>query len=103
MNLYLDNSNVIELRGLTNSATGVADTGATVAVTLYDPEGVAVSGGSWPLSMTHDSIGTYRATMPHDLSITKGLAYTARVSVAGSGGQIARFNCRVIAEERFCE
>jgi hypothetical protein len=44
MNLYLDNSNVIELRDLKNSVTLSADTGATVQVTITDAAGAEVSG-----------------------------------------------------------
>ena len=44
LTLYVANSNVLELQGLTNSATGVADTGATVTVTLKDRAGANVTG-----------------------------------------------------------
>lgn len=102
MNLYLDNSNVIELRDLKNSVTGNADTGATVAVTITDSAGVAVSGESWPVSMTHDSAGKYRATLSSDVALVADRLYVVLVKATGSGGQRGEWNCKVIAQDRAC-
>ena len=102
MNLYLDNSNVIELRSLTNSATAAVDTGATVTVTLTDAQGNEVSGQAWPASMAHVADGTYRATLEDDIAIVAGQIYKAVVSATGSGGQTGKWSCPVIAETRAC-
>ena len=40
LEIYIANNNTIELAGLTNSATEVVDTAATVECTLKDSEGV---------------------------------------------------------------
>jgi hypothetical protein len=103
MTLYIDNSNVIELRELKNSATGAADTGATVSVTVKDSAGDNVAGETWPVSLTHASGGTYRGTLSDAVELVEGAVYTSVVSVTGSGGQKAVFNCRVRAEVRRCE
>ena len=102
MTLYIDNSNVIELRELKNSATDAADTGASVSVTVKDSAGDDVAGESWPVSLAHASGGTYRGTLSSAIALTEGDVYTAVVSVAGSGGQTAKYNCRLRAEERRC-
>jgi hypothetical protein len=100
--LYLDNSNVIELAGLKNSVTGMADTGAAVAVTLLDSAGVAVVGETWPLTMSHANDGLYRVTLSHDIIISALSRYTAVVDVTGSGGEAATWRCSVTARTRVC-
>lgn len=101
--LYLDNNNNVELRGLKNNATDEVDTGATVTVTLYDKDGAAVTGETWPRLMTHVENGLYRVTLAETINISYKHTYTARVSCVGSGGEIGRWNCDVIAEIRRCE
>ena len=102
MDLYLDNSNVIELRSLTNSVTGVVDTGATVTVTIKDAAGTNVTGQTWPAAMSHDTDGTYRATLDPGMSIDYKHTYTAIVTAVGSGGETGVWKCPVIAEIRRC-
>jgi hypothetical protein len=102
MDLYLDNSNVIELRSLTNSVTGVVDTGATVTVTIKDAAGTNVTGQTWPAAMSHASAGTYRATLDAAMSIEAGRRYVVIVNATGSGGEVGEWNCKVIAVDRFC-
>jgi hypothetical protein len=103
MNLYLDNSNVIELRSLTNSVTGVVDTGASVSVTIQDASGTPVTGQVWPVSMGHDSDGTYRATLDSSINLIAGRKYTAVVTATGSGSEVGEWNCSVIAQDRLCD
>lgn len=103
MNIYLDNSNVLELRSLTNSVTNAADTGATVAVTLLDASGAEVAGQTWPVSMSHVSGGTYRVTLSSTIQLISGHVYTARVDAVGSGGEVGEWNCMLLAVDRACE
>ena len=86
--LYIDNHNVIEWQALTNSVTGVVDTGATVSATIKDSSGTEVSGQTWPAVMAHDTGGTYRATLDADLVLIPNRMYTALVEAVGSGGEI---------------
>lgn len=101
--LFLDNSNVIKMPLLTNSATGLADTGASMSVTLLDSSGTEVAGETWPVSMAHAGAGEYRATLASAITIAVGEVYTAKVVATGSGGQTGRWNCRLRAEERWCD
>jgi hypothetical protein len=103
MNLYLDNSNVIELRSLTNSVTDAVDTGATVTVTVKDASGNEIAGQVWPAAMSHVSAGLYRATLEDDISITPDRRYTVLVEATGSGGEIGAWSCQVIAQTRRCD
>jgi hypothetical protein len=100
---YIGNSNVIELQTLTNSATEVVDTGATVTVTMKDSAGEDVVGDTWPLAMTHVSAGLYRATMDDGLVLDHHDTYTAFVEAAGSGGEVGHWECDIRAENRKCK
>lgn len=100
--LYIDNSNVIKLEGLKNSSTGNADTGATVTATITDSVGNAISGETWPVTLPHDADGDYLYTLPPSVVLTKNRSYKAVVGAIGSGGEIGKWNCNVIAREREC-
>ena len=100
--LYVDNNNVVELSGLTNSITDVVDTGAAVDVTIKDRLGVDVSGETWPVAMTHVAGGLYRATMKDDLPLTAKDVYTVVVHAVGSGGEIGHWECTMKAQVRGC-
>lgn len=83
--IYIGNTSVIELQDLTNAVTELPETTATVTVTVYDAAGAQVTGETWPLSMTHISAGTYRATLPDDLVLTANRQYVAHVDADISG------------------
>lgn len=87
------NTMILELEELTNSVTGLADTGATVTATLYDSGGdeVATDSNGWPVTLSHVSAGTYRATLPHDIGVTAGKIYYAYVDVIGTGGAVGHW------------
>lgn len=103
MTLYLDNSNVIELRDLTNSVTGAADTGASVQVTITDASGIELSGETWPVLMAHAFAGTYRATLSSSINLVAGRYYRAVVEATGSGSEVGKWTCNVVAASRACE
>jgi hypothetical protein len=99
--LYIGNSNVVELQTLTNSVTNVIDTGATVTVTLTDTDGTEVTGQAWPTSMPHASPdGTYRATLEDDLVLVDTKKYIAVVDAIGTAGEVGHWEQKVIAATR---
>jgi len=102
--IYIDNNNVVELQGLTNDATDVVDTAATVTVTLKDSAGAEVSGQVWPAAMSlvseSPSTGRYRATLDADLALTSNRRYTAEIDATGSGGEIGHWEICVTAMKR---
>lgn len=100
MLIYLDNNNVIELQTLTNGITGVADTGATVTVTINDSTGTAVTGDTWPKAMSHNTGGTYQATLSANLVLTNNRKYTAVVDAVGSGGEVGHWELCLTARVR---
>jgi len=97
--IYIGNSTVLELQALTNAATDLVDTGATVTITLYDSAGVAVTGQAWPAPMSHVSAGTYRATLDHDLALVENRQYVAHID-ATSGGIVGHWELPVRAKVR---
>ena len=97
--IYIDNSNVVELTELTNSATNTAITNATVTVSLYDSAGVLVTGQSFPAAMSHVSAGTYRATLEDDLVVVENRQYVAHID-ASSGGIVGHWELPVRAKVR---
>lgn len=98
--IYIGNSNIIELQALTNAATDVVDTGATVTVTLKDSAGVNVVGQTWPATMTHDADGLYRAILEDDLAITVNGHYTAHIEAVGTASEVGHWEVAVKARTR---
>lgn len=87
--VYLNNHNVIELRGLTNQSTGEVVTDATVTCTLQDKNGTAVSGQTWPHTMgvviESPMTGRYRGTLDNDLDMKRNRDYYAVVTATADG------------------
>lgn len=100
LSLYDNNSNVVEWQSLTNSVTSAPDTGATVAVTIMDSDGVEVAGETWPKALSHVSAGTYRAILSEDIAIIPGQRYTLVFTAAGSGGAAGERVVVAVAEKR---
>jgi len=96
MLLYLDNTNVVELRGLIDSQTETAVTNATATVTLLDSAGTITAG---PISLTHDAGGNYFGTLSDDVSLTQGQRYTAKVT-ATVGTTVGTWNAPLVAINR---
>ena len=63
-------------------------------------KGNEVAGQSWPAPMVHDSGGTYRASLSHQLELTEGQRYTAKVHAVGSDGGVGQREVPVMALPR---
>jgi len=100
LTIFIDNNNTIELVGLTNSATDVVDTAATVTVTLKDSLDVDVVGQAWPATMTHIAAGLYRTTLDADLTLVHNANYTAYVEVVGTGSEVGHWELALRAKTR---
>jgi len=100
LTIYIANNNCIELTGLTNTATEVVDTAATVTVTLKDSLDVDVVGQAWPATMSHVAAGLYRATLDDDLALVHNASYTAMVEVIGTGTEIGHWELSLRAKTR---
>ena len=99
--LLADNDMIFEVRGLANEVTGSYLNAATVTCTLKDSGGAAVSGQSWPLTMSYvaSSNGIYRATLPYTLDLVANGRYTLELDVNGGAGLRGKWEipclCRV--------
>ena len=93
--IRLSSHNVIELASLVDEDSA-AVTGATVQATINDMAGNAVSGETWPLTLSHTTGGTYQGTASNSLSLTANKTYKV-VITANNGGVIRTFNHDVVA------
>lgn len=102
--LAVGNSNVVQLSGLKNAATGAYDNAAACSVVLYDAGGDEVDGQVWPAVMAYvpSSNGVYRATLSAALAIVEGHVYRAVITAAGAGGVVGAWEAEVLAYTRGC-
>lgn len=86
-NIYILNDTVVELRALKNAVTDEYVNDATVTVTIKDILGSAVTGLTFPITLTYvtGSNGIYRATLDKALSLSDGLSYFAEITAASGG------------------
>ena len=87
LEMFPDNTSIIELQDLTNIVTEEIVTDAVVTATLLDSKGDEVAGQTWPLTLSYVSVGIYRGVIEDDVEIVANRIYTAIVdaSVAGVG------------------
>lgn len=91
--IYIDSDNLLEVRGVINTATEEPINDATVEVTLYDvlPEdgGTALSGMTWPFELTYvtDTDGNYRGTLEDTLVIGDLTGGKLKVEIDGDSLQ----------------
>jgi hypothetical protein len=82
MSVYISNTNILEVRGLQEAISGDYVSNATVAVTVVDECGSAISGVSWPVSMQYvaGTTGDYRAVISNAAIFSPGKFYFAEIS-----------------------
>lgn len=85
--LWRGNTMVLELLGLKKQVDGSFANSASLAVTLQDADGVAVSGVSWPLSLSYvsGSDGNYRVEIPSAAAIEDAGNLIARITGSQDG------------------
>jgi hypothetical protein len=82
--LYLENDNLIILKGLKDSvAAGYLNT-AAVQLTVLDPAGIEVDGANWPQTMDYVSAseGEYRYVLPLEVVLEDYILYTLKITVS---------------------
>ena len=99
--LYIDNDLVVEVNGLQEPTESAYQNSATVTCTIQDRSGTAVSGVSWPLTLSYvaASDGIYRGTVDSTASFVEGAQYEA-VITAVSGTLDAKWTVPCIANTR---
>lgn len=98
--LYVGNDTIVELTGLTNSATGATVNSASASITLVDENDAPVDGMTFPQAMTALGNGAYSATLQDTLDLTPGLNYRLYVDVNAGSGLAASFALVLRARER---
>lgn len=84
MNLFIGNSNVVQLRGLRNAVTGQYINNATVAFSVLR-NGAAVSGGNGiPMAYVPGSNGNYAGVLPETASLNSTVHLVIITADAGS-------------------
>lgn len=99
---FVDNDLVVELLNLTDSTTGVVDSGATVTIeTITNKAGTEITGPTFPVSMAAigGTPGGYRALVPETASFKAGYTYTVDIK-AVSGASNGRWKPTVDAKIR---
>ncbi|MHC4997339.1 MAG: hypothetical protein ACYTGQ_20110 [Planctomycetota bacterium] len=103
--IYIGNDNILWVRALTDSVTGLPfDDANSVQVTLFDCEGNGVAGTPWPLpgAAVGDGTGDYYANLPDTLELTEHAEYTAQVEIDDGPDRHASFAIPLVALKREC-
>jgi hypothetical protein len=84
--VYVANTNVIELTGLTDAVDNTLISDAAVSFTIKDADGAEVAGQTWPAPMdavggTDGVPGLYRGIIEDDVEMVAGTLYVAHVEV----------------------
>lgn len=100
---YVDNDNILQLKGLQDINDNYINDAIVTLVTVNDNLDVQVTGQTFPVSMGYvaASNGVYQATMEDTLLLTHQSAYVAKVDVnAPTEGLQAHFELDFVARTR---
>jgi len=91
MQIFVGNTNLVELVGLTDPLTGTAIDDATVTVTVSDKDGDPIAGQSWPLTLSYvpGSAGDYRASIDAAAQLVEGQIYIVLFTATASQGVLS--------------
>ena len=108
--VYLGNSGLIEVTGVSDASTGDFINNATVTATLYDSlEGAIdsvvdnkVSGETWPITLDYvaDSDGNYSGGYSEAVAIEQNTFYYAAITVNAGTGRVGRWIIKVKGKVR---
>ena len=100
--IFVANNNLIELRGLRDETSGDFLNSATVTVTVKNAAGNAISGDTWPKTMTYvtDSDGVYRANVSYAADLAADATYTASITADAGAGKRAQWEMPLLAKTR---
>lgn len=102
--VYIDNTNIIEVRGLKSALEDEFIADATVRVTVKDSAGASVTGQTWPLTMTStdgtDPEGNYRGILKDTLVLTDGETYYAHVDANAGTDRIGHWEFAFVPKTR---
>ena len=99
--LYIGNNMTVALNELTQVATGLPVSDATVVeLTLKDNTGTPVAGQSWPEILDNVASGQFVGTLEPTLELLLNHTYTADLIATDPEGVILHMLCHYKATER---
>lgn len=100
--VFVDNSNVVEVRGLAVAVNDSYVNDATVTLTLKDADGQEVTGQTWPATMTYVTAtdGWYRGVIEHDVELEAGVTYYAHIDADAGGDGYGHWEYAFVAKTR---
>jgi hypothetical protein len=97
--LYINNGMLLKVSSLMDQSNSSYVTNATVLATLKTASDTNVTGQTWPLTLTHQSSGTYQGILEGDLDVS-GAYYNLEITVNSGSASQASWDIDVKAERR---
>jgi hypothetical protein len=97
---YSGNTNVLELRGLRNAATGVYDNSATVNCVITDGAGAVLDTQAMQPVVENPNQGKYRATVLHSVALITNRTYKATVTATTNDGLVGKWTLPIMSQIR---
>ena len=82
MTAFIDNTNLLRIKGLFNVLDAVFPAGATVTAIILDSTGAQVAGQVWPVTLNYETgtNGNYVAALEDDVAFINGSSYVAEIT-----------------------
>ena len=105
MTTFVANTNVLDLIGLKDEIDDSFINSAVVTVTIKDTAGVAVTGQTWPLTMSYvaASDGVYRAFVSETIAFIPKTKYIAYIDANGGANLVGHWEFSFKALARIVE
>jgi hypothetical protein len=104
MNVYISNTNIVELRRLKGSINREVIDDAIVTCTVKTQAGAEVGGVDWPITLAptldSPSKGDYVGTIPETAEFTAGTVYIAHIDVDAGPNLKAHWEVSFVARKR---
>jgi hypothetical protein len=104
LEVYVGNTNVIELKRLIATVDNTVVEAAAVEVTIVDKDGAEVAGADWPiiLEQTEESPskGDYRGILPETVEFQANKSYRALVTANAGQDRIGYWEIPFVARMR---
>lgn len=100
--LYIGSHSTVQMKDLVDTDTGDPVASATIDFTLYDRDGVEVSGQTWPLSLQPVSPGLFSGTLDATLDLKHNWEYEGYCHTTTNLGVEMVIRCPMIAKDRAC-
>ena len=99
--IFISSDNLIIADNVRNLATGANVNDAAVTISVSGANGVAVSGQTWPttLSFITGSSGKYRGTLTDSMNVTENTRYYGTLVISGGAGLKLTTNVPIVVRD----